>query len=254
MIQLVGLLGLVAFVAASLVVGLRVLVLATRTRQLPELAISMSMLLSGAIGTGLLVLPLLVPDPSIEAAYYSFQAGSASNHIGFALLFLFVWRVFRPREVWAAGLFTVSTLVLWTGGIGTAIHVMPGGGIPGRDIPPDLWFWLSLCSRFVVYGWATFESFHYYAMLKRRLALGLADPVVADRFFYWGVCTSAVFCIWLNLAARAAFMDLDWVLAVSDLVSALLGFVVAGSLSLAFFPRKNAVENPEASADSEMRS
>jgi hypothetical protein len=114
--------------------------LATRPRQLPGLAISLSILLAGGIGTGLLVLPLLVPDPSIQAAYQSYQAGSFSNHIGFALLYLFVWRVFRPREAWAAGLFAVSTAVLWVGGIGTAIHLVPGGTVPGRDVAPDLWF------------------------------------------------------------------------------------------------------------------
>jgi hypothetical protein len=80
--NVIELLGLMAFVIASLVIGGRIFLLTTRTRQLPEMAVSMSLLLSGGIGTGLVVLPVLVPDLSAEAMYYSFQAGSASNHVG----------------------------------------------------------------------------------------------------------------------------------------------------------------------------
>ena len=111
----------------------------------------MSLLLAGGIGTGLLVVPLLLTDLSDAADYRIVQAGSASNH------------------------------------------------------------------------------------------LGLADPLIVRRFLYWGVCTSAVFCIWMTLAVRALMAGSVWLFPVFDIVSALLGFVVAGSLWLAFFPSKAAV-------------
>ena len=254
MIEIVGLLGLVAFVVASLAVGGRVFLLALRTRQLPEMAIALTLILAGGIGTALVVVPLLIPDLKIGTAYFFYQAGSASNHAGFALLFLFVWRVFRPRETWAIGLYVISTGVLLVGGIGTAVDLVPGGGVPGRTIPPDLWFWMSLNARIVVYSWATFESFHYYVMLKRRSALGLADPLIADRFFYWGVSTGAVVCIWLNLAIRAVMMDSVWIRSISDVVSSALGFVVAGSLYFAFFPSKKRVSDRDSSSAEEAAS
>ena len=133
MIEIIGLLGLVAFVVASLIVGGRVLLLAINTRQLPEITISLSMILSGGIGTLLVVVPLLNPSLDAYSSYLFYEAGSASNHVGFALLFLFVWRVFRPRETWAACLFGVSTLVLLAGGIGAAIVLTPEGGVSGPD-------------------------------------------------------------------------------------------------------------------------
>jgi hypothetical protein len=34
--------------------------------------------------------------------------------------------------------------------------------------------------------WTALERFHYHRMALRRLALGLADPIVANRFFLWG--------------------------------------------------------------------
>lgn len=238
MIQFVGLLGLVAFVAASLVVGGRILLLAARTRQLPETSVGLSLFLSGGIGTALVILPLLRPGLDPDSLYLIHQTDSATNHFGWVCLFVFVWQVFRPTERWAAGLFFVSTGVLLLGGAGLAVNLEPGGGLAGGSAPPDLWFWMSLGARLVVYLWATFESFRYCEILKRRLALGLSDQSVVDRFFYWGVCTATVSVIWINLGVRSVMLDSELAQSISYIVTALLGFVVAGSLSLAFFPKK----------------
>ena len=248
MIQFVGLLGLVAFVAASLVVGGRILLLAARTRQLPETSVGLSLFLSGGIGTALVILPLLRPGLDPDSLYLIHQTGSATNHFGWVCLFVFVWQVFRPTERWAAGLFFVSTGVLLLGGAGLAVNLEPGGGLAGGSAPPDLWFWMSLGARLVVYLWATFESFRYYGMLKRRLALGLSDRNIVDRFFYWGVCTGAVVLIWINLGVRSVLLDVELAQAISFVVSALLGFVVAGSLSFAFFPGKTQTSDSQSSA------
>ena len=37
-----------------------------------------------------------------------------------------------------------------------------------------------------LYVWTAVESFRYRALLWRRIPLGLADPLVADRFGKWG--------------------------------------------------------------------
>ena len=39
--------------------------------------------------------------------------------------------------------------------------------------------------------WGSSEALRYYAAMRRRLALGLADPVVTNRFLLWGVAMSA---------------------------------------------------------------
>jgi hypothetical protein len=46
--------------------------------------------------------------------------------------------------------------------------------------------------------WVSVESFRYYAMLRRRLRLGLTDPVLTNRFLLWAIWAAAVF---LNLSA-----------------------------------------------------
>ena len=242
MLKLVGLLGLMAFVAASLVVGVRILLLARKTRGLPETFMGLSLVLAGAFGTGLSVLPLLWTSLSDAASDALMASANITNHVGYLLLFVFVWRVFRPSEKWALALFLSCSAVLVLGGIGLAISLAPGETLTRPTGPAATWLSVSLLARLVGYTWAAAESFHYYGMLKRRLKLGLADPVMTSRFFYWGVCMTSVVGIWLNLIIVQlvpAFADQP---AYSHLISAVLGFAVAGSLSVAFFPRAAAQE------------
>ena len=234
--EIVGLLGLAAFVIASLLVGGRIALLAIRARQLPETAMALSLILSGGVGTALLVTPALLGNLEVGTVYRLSQLATISNHAGFVFLYLFVWRVFRPGDLWAACLVFSSTGILLIGAVGTMVTLVPGGGFPGVNRAGDVWFWMSLLSRMVVYGWAMIESFRYYRMLKRRLALGLASEVIVNRFFYWGVSMGAVLGIWINIAITVLNLDLAWLVKINDLISAALGFVVAGAVYLAFFP------------------
>jgi hypothetical protein len=36
------------------------------------------------------------------------------------------------------------------------------------------------------FGWVSLEGLRYYTLMRKRRALGLADPVVTNRFFVWG--------------------------------------------------------------------
>lgn len=248
MLEVIGLFGLVAFVGVSLVVGLRILALAWRTHGLPEWLIGSSLVLAGALGTGLSVLPLLWPALEAGVAHVVFQVASIANHVGYALLFYFVWRVFRPEQRWASVFFVLCLGVLAVGGVGLGLTLVPGESISRPEGPARTWLMISLFARVAGYLWAAIESFRYHAMLKRRLKIGLGDPETANRFFYWGVCTAAVVCIWATLILEQVVPAMAANRGAAELTSALLGFVVAGTLSLAFFPRRR--EDADASARS----
>ena len=248
MLEVIGLFGLVAFVGVSLIVGIRILVLAWRTQGLPEWLVGSSLVLAGALGTGLSVLPMLWPSLEAGAAYVVFQIGSIANHVGYTLLFYFVWRVFRPGQRWAAVFFVLCLAVLAVGGVGLGLTLLPGESISRPEGPARTWLMVSLFARVAGYLWAAIESFRYYAMLKRRLKIGLGDPETANRFFYWGVCTAAVVCIWATLVAEQMVPAVAASRGAIELSSALLGFVVAGSLSLAFFPGRRQTADASAGA------
>jgi hypothetical protein len=66
---------------------------------------------------------------------------------------------------------------------------------------PGLGHWLGWAGRTLPMLWVSIESFRYYLLLRRRLRLGLADPVLANRFLLWAIWAAAVF---LNLSADPA--------------------------------------------------
>jgi hypothetical protein len=76
-----------------------------------------------------------------------------------------------------------------------------------------------------------------FARLRRRLRLGLADPLVADRFLLWAIGLSAMALLMAStILAPAAGVDPaapGWVL-----LESLAGLVGAVSLGVAFFPSR----------------
>jgi hypothetical protein len=98
----------------------------------------------------------------------------------------FTWKVFRPDAVWAAAL-------VW-GSLVAGIVIAAGSLRAIAAAPPDVapaeagtsW-WLGLRLLFELwYVWTGVESLREYAKARRRLALGLSDPVAANRFLLWG--------------------------------------------------------------------
>lgn len=246
MVGILGLASLVVFVLASLIVGGRVLLLARRTGGLPEWTLGLSLVSAGAFGTAFAILPFFAPDAAPRLLHVTDQAGLLMNHLGFGLLFYFVWSVFRRGEVWATAFFGALMAALGAGLLGSMLTLEVGEHTVGETISLDLWDWLSLAVRTVGYAWAAVESFLYYSKLRRRVGLGLADPAVARRFLHWGVSLSAVLGIWLTiiLDRLTPRRTADW----TELVSALLGFVVAAGLWKAFFSQAPEPEPHEATA------
>jgi hypothetical protein len=87
-----------------------------------------------------------------------------------------------------------------------------------------------------VWCWTAVEALRYHAMLRRRVTLGLADPVVANRMFLFGLMAAVgVGCVAVDGAllysgiprARDVFLPL---------VTTLSGLVTSACTLLAFWP------------------
>jgi hypothetical protein len=180
-----------------IVTGLRLVALARRSRGVPELLLGLSLLLQGGIGY-----PLSVASQFAGSWWLVFgAAASLCNNIGIALLYSFTARVFRAesRATWAA-----------VGAAGALLAVQSCGNLFGQALaesqPERLaaglrWaagsFVLSGCA----WSWTSWESLRYHALLRRRVALGLADPAVANRSFLWGLMAAiAVGCVVVDAA------------------------------------------------------
>lgn len=226
-------LGTAAFCLSSLVVGLRLGALALRTRRMPEAIFALALLASGVFGYGNAALAssgiAVIPGLGLRTIHVAMVGVG----VGAAGVGLFTWRVFRASSVWAAA--------VWIGGAaliaGSIVMQLRTGHGDVRDLTTS-WFWLGFAPRALAYGWSGFESFTFYARMRRRERLGLAEPSVSRRFLLWGVAAFAAFgmhgsVVWdaLHHSPRPGMEP------VSSAIAATLGLTCAGALALAFAQR-----------------
>jgi hypothetical protein len=173
-------LGLAVPVVMSLL-SLRLFRLAARSRALPEVLVGVYFMIV-PVGISLSIrVDRFAPE---HAAAVRAVAAALFTSGGIALL-LFAWSVFRPAENWARGLAWGGSLVLgmiWAGAL--------AAGAYRSEVSLFL-----LLPTYASYFWVFVESIRYYGLLRRRRSLGLADPVVANRFLLFAIWTGAVFTI-----------------------------------------------------------
>jgi hypothetical protein len=223
-----------AFVAAGAVVGVRLMRLASRTGGLPERVMGFSLFFLSAVAWPLMLVvsaPVPVPGPLLRLAV---GGGGLAMALAWSGVFLFTWRVFRPGAEWArmlAGLGIAVELGAGLAAVARVLTVDDANTLRTTATPAVL----LLTGAQVAYVWSASESFRYRALLRRRIPLGLADPVVADRFGLWA---------WTGVFAAGATAPAAWAVvfggdphsASSQLIIGICGLVCSGTLTLAFLP------------------
>jgi hypothetical protein len=227
---LTGLSMLMMLVAAS-AAGVRLLLAARRTHGVPELSIGLATLLP-SLAAALDVVALRLAERGELGPAFAVQAGARTGFVvaGTALA-IGLARMFRPDAAWARGLVLASALALCA-----SFGVWAAGGQHSRvtgSTPANLAFDLA---RIAPYAWGALESFGYFDSLRRRLRLGLADPVIAQQFLLWGVSSASMAAIFLVVTAarHSGHEPLEW--APSMLAMTLFGFTSAATIHTAFFP------------------
>jgi len=228
--KILGLLGFGALLLTSFAVGFRLLWLGSRTRQLPELMIGGAFIFAGGIPGLLIVMAADASGAPTTAHGGLLAAASVSLLLGASMLTFFTWRVFRATERWGALLFGCIVAGLAVGHLGNALSATGSAGTlaPGFT-------WIGVLFRIAAYTWAVAEAAREHLAARRRCAIGLTDPLVANRMLLWAIGLGAVLAIWIHEAATLAAGG-GQAASFSYLVVAVLGFVCAGTLWLAFFP------------------
>jgi hypothetical protein len=228
------------FVLGSAIVGIRLLWLAQRTRQAPELLLGGAIFLTAVLGYGVLIVATAIGSTATSGASPAWLPwlsgfGKISHDVGVTLFLVFVVRVFRPGAAWAWSLAGAAALLLWTGLVWGALE----GSFQTTMALTGSW-WCEYSVIFTYSLWLAIEAFRYWGLMRKRAALGLADPMVTNRFLLWG--TGSLFTFAATMIASVPF----FLMKSPDRMTALaptiyVGTAVAGVVSiscsyLAFLP------------------
>jgi hypothetical protein len=232
-LEILGAIGGGAFILTSLVLGMRLMLLARRTRKLPEFSMGLGLFLMGGVAYPFQVVAQVAASLplGLRAALMAFAILCLST--GTTFFAVTTWRIFRPgSKAAAAGAPLVAGALL----LFVVLQCASQGGFSAlvRDRSGPFRYHILVVALPV--WWASFESFRYYGMLKRRLLLGLADPVVADRMRLWGMST--LIAASTNLVSiYALFTGRDpatWPTGAA--IIGAMGLAFSAHLWLAFFP------------------
>jgi len=220
-----------AFVLASLVIGVRLLLLARRTRAIPETSLGLGLTLMGGFAYPMTSVARQAQALSDETRTGLMITAHVLMVVGIGCIGVFTWRVFRAESRAARN--TVLGLVvalvacfLWQG-------ISPGYEA-GALAKEGLAIVAINALAGLAMGWTAVESLHYAALLRRRVPLGLAEPAVAAQVALWGLSSGAATLITLaTLVLHALGMD-PAASAAGALVIGPLGLVAAIGLARAF--------------------
>ncbi len=196
--------GLVSVLVGWLVTA-RLFSLARRSRQEPERLLALTF--GGLFCVGY---PLSGASraPGLTGTHEGallFTLGALGMVVGIVALGRFPLVVFRPTSLWARVLSIAITLLGAAGGLGCAIAVA-GADTRAEMVSRIEWPAIALCASVgAAFAWNAAESFRYWRIMKKRLALELARADTTHRFLLWGLASTASAFLALSiLSIRAA--------------------------------------------------
>jgi hypothetical protein len=233
------LLSTAAFAVISLAIGVRLVKLAGRTGETPEFSLGMGLILAAALGYGVLitvsVLRAGAEDPGSSGLTALTILGKMLHNLGVMYLLLFIVTVFRPGESWARWLAYAMCGVLWIGFAGVCLT---GGLETGK--PGGFWYWIEFSVIGTYPAWGGIESFRYYLSMRRRLKIGLAEPLLVNRFLLWSAASVlSIAAIWTVMLP--ALLEVDPVpgspfVAGCLFATSLFGIACVSTYWITFFP------------------
>jgi hypothetical protein len=202
-------LGQVVYLAAAVVLAWHLLARARRSRDMAPLLLGIQLLF--AMGFGYLLcaagmgLAMLSTAPSPRLVSILLAAGHGATTIGLSAALLFERRVFWPEARWPLALMAGLMAAMGVGWLGATTS-----GAFATGSYASGWVRLLTAGMLGTNLWVGIEPLVYHSKLAKRVPLGLAEPLVADRFLLWGLGSLArAALILMGPAAEALLAGLD---------------------------------------------
>jgi hypothetical protein len=206
--------------------GLHMLGAAFRRRALAEAWIG-AFFVASAIGAETAMRAIGSTDLALAPRWLS--VGVCALTVATASGYAFTYTVFRRGEPWARAIVLAGTLLaVW----GARCQLSGASGTPDvTGLRVEF-----LVGRIACFCWGTYEAMHAYAMARRRLALGMADPIVVNRFLLFGLWFGAMGIMPLTLAVTRILGGAPAQAAANGVGPKLVGCLMVVALMLTFFP------------------
>jgi hypothetical protein len=217
-----------------------------RTRQLPELLIGMGLVTMGPISQGLAVLSGAGRVPAGEVAMLPHALGALSGALGMACVYAFVMIVFRPGVAWARALFALAVVGLAISSAGSVMAIQSAPAAASSGVVLRHWGAATIAVFTVAFAWASLESGVQFASARKRVRIGITDPVVANRFLLWAISSATAFLLGVTLIG----FQLDGSMggALPSVLTMIVSIVSGATMYLAFLPPKAYLERVRAAA------
>lgn len=231
--QVFALAAVAIYCGVSLFMAVRLIGLARRTHELPELMIGLAFLAGAVLGyTFNVAAGILLATGRPAIAQLSFAAGQIGMAAGAFFIFVSWHEIFAPRIRGGRWLMLAAFAVL--AGTVVATIVLTGPVTAVRLQVPA--YWILLVAQGACYAVTGAASYHAASMARRRSALGLSDPVVANRLLLWGVSNTAITISYAYSLVAGILLRLDLPSIYTPAVVSSLGLTSACCITLAFFP------------------
>ena len=172
----------------------------------------------------------------LESAQRNLALGHLGMSLAFGLLYAFTWWSFGRESRWRRS-FALLGAVGLTGAWLAQVSVEGFEAANGSATLASVFF------RMLGAYWAFGEALILYPRMRRRLRIGLADPVTTNRFLLWSVWTGllatimlAVLCLRIYLLRAGGDVDADAAVGVFRVFGACGGIAASFALWLNFFP------------------
>jgi hypothetical protein len=223
-------LGLIATCLIAMFVGARTLWIWRRTRMVQELCIGANVLFIATGGLILTLLGALGTSAGQTPSVFWYTMGLLALVIHVAALYAGTWKIFRPDERWPVLVVSLGTGLACFWMASALWFLNTGEWLTARSV-------LLLMVRGVGLAWAGYECLRYSAMLNKRAAVGLGDPLIAHRIWLWGFAAlAALLVIVLDIASWGLSGQPLAATPVGLHAMSLFGLLSISGIAFAFFP------------------
>ena len=212
-----------------MIAGARLVRLSCVTRETPERLLGASFLL---MGMGSLLYSLAV-FPILEASWTLLNFSARISYVfAFILVAIFTQRIFRPDERWGQWI-VHGTVLLLIGGVGGSAL---SGDWEGFSIGSG-WFWLEWMGYAAPVTWTCAEATLEHTQARRRLRIGLCEPLVCNRLLLWAAFAALQLCANLVSVGQYAAFEQEGVFTAGwDYLYSAVSISSLVMMWIAFFP------------------